>query len=77
MDVALGINYAQDFDLNVNLNSIDVDDVAPPTVKLIDPKRHASLLPSFLLGGIHGWGTTFGCLTVKGLNWITLHSWCA
>ena len=20
------------------------------------------------LGDIHGWGTTFGCLTVKGLN---------
>ena len=28
-------------------------------------------------GGIHGWGTTFGCQIVKGLNWITLHSWCA
>ena len=24
--------------------------------------------PSFLNGGIHGWGTTFGCLTVKELN---------
>ena len=22
---------------------------------------------SYLFGGIHGWGTTFGCLTEKGL----------
>ena len=29
MDVALGINYAQCFDLNIDLYSIDVDDVAP------------------------------------------------
>ena len=21
-----------------------------------------------IMGGIHGWGTTFGCLMVKGLN---------
>jgi len=34
VDVALGINYAQGFDLNVDLHSIDVDDVAPPIVKL-------------------------------------------
>jgi hypothetical protein len=43
VDVALGVNYAQGFDLNVNLHSIDVDDVAPPTLKLNDVKRHASL----------------------------------
>jgi hypothetical protein len=45
----LGINYAQGFDLNVHMHSIDVDDVAPPTVKLSDAKRHASLLSDFLL----------------------------
>ena len=49
VDVALGFNYAQNFDLNVVLHSIDVDDVAPPTVKLNDAKRHASLLSNFLL----------------------------
>ena len=32
VDVALGTNYAQDFDLNIDLHSIDVDDVAPPTI---------------------------------------------
>ena len=30
VDVALGTIFAQDFDLNVDLVSIDVDDVAPP-----------------------------------------------
>jgi hypothetical protein len=38
-----------DFDLNVVLNSVDVDDVVPPIIKLSDAKRHASLLSSFLL----------------------------
>ena len=28
VDVELGIDYAQDFDLNVGLHSIDVDNVA-------------------------------------------------
>ena len=28
VDVALDINYAQGFDLNVDLHSVDVDDVA-------------------------------------------------
>ena len=46
--VALGTDFAQDFDLIVDLDPIDVDDVAPPTVKLTDAKRHASLLSSFL-----------------------------
>ena len=32
VDVALRINYAQGFDLNVDMHSVDVDDVAPPTV---------------------------------------------
>ena len=32
VDVALGTNFAQNFDLNVDLDSIDVDDVAPPIV---------------------------------------------
>ena len=48
VDVVLGINYAQGFDLNVGLHSIDVDDVAPPIVKR-DAKHHASLLSNFLL----------------------------
>jgi len=49
LDVTLGINYAQGFDLNVDLHSVDVDDVAPPIVKLSDAKRHASLLSRPLL----------------------------
>jgi hypothetical protein len=49
VDVALGINYAQGFDLNVDMRSVDVDDVASPTIKLSDGKRHASLLFNFLL----------------------------
>ena len=49
MDVALGINYAQGFDFNVHSHSVDVDDVAPPTIKLSDAKHHASLLSNFLV----------------------------
>ena len=49
VDVALGINYAQGFDPNVDLHSIDVDDVAPPSIKLRDAKHHASLLFNILL----------------------------
>jgi hypothetical protein len=45
----LATNYAQDFDLNIDLHLVDVDDVAPPIVKLSDAKCHASLLSSFLL----------------------------
>jgi hypothetical protein len=48
VDAALGINHAQGFDLNVDLHLVDVDNVAPPTVKLSDAKRHASLLFIFL-----------------------------
>ena len=40
---------AQGFDLNVDSHSIDVHDVAPPTIKLSDAQRPASLLPNFLL----------------------------
>ena len=47
VDVALKINYAQGFDLN--LHSTDVDNVASPTIKLSDVKHHASLLSNFLL----------------------------
>jgi hypothetical protein len=32
VDVALEINYAQGFDLDVNMHLVDVDDVAPPIV---------------------------------------------
>jgi hypothetical protein len=49
VDVALGINHAQDFDFNLDLHSVDMDDVASPTVKLSDAKHHASLLSNFLL----------------------------
>ena len=52
VDDALGTNYAQDFDHSIDLHSVDVDDVAPPTVKLSDAKCHASLLSSFLIGGL-------------------------
>jgi hypothetical protein len=48
VDAALGVNHGQGFDLNVHLHSVDVDDVAPPTVKLSDAKHHASLLSNFL-----------------------------
>jgi hypothetical protein len=36
VDATLGINHAQGLDLNVDLHSIDVDHVAPPTVMLSD-----------------------------------------
>jgi hypothetical protein len=49
VDAALGINYAQRFDLNVDLHLVDVDDVALPTLKVSDAKHHASLLSNFLL----------------------------
>jgi hypothetical protein len=49
VDVILGINYAQGFEINVHLHSVHVDDVASPTIKLSDAKRHASLLSNFLL----------------------------
>ena len=49
VDVALGTNHAQGFDLSVNLHSVDVDDVAPPAIKLTDAKCHASLLSIFLI----------------------------
>jgi hypothetical protein len=49
VDATLGINHAQGFDLNVDLHSVDVGDVAPPIVKFSDAKRHASLLSNFLL----------------------------
>jgi hypothetical protein len=41
--------YAQGFDLNVDFHSVDVDEVAPPTLKLSDAKHHASLLSNFLV----------------------------
>jgi hypothetical protein len=47
VDIALGIDYAQGFDLSVDLHSVDVDDVAPLIVKLSDAKRHASFLFNF------------------------------
>jgi hypothetical protein len=44
-----GFNYAHNFDLNVDLHSIDVDDVAPPIAKLDDAKGHTLLLFNVLL----------------------------
>ena len=35
--------------MRIRVTSVDVDDVAPPTIKLSDAKCHASLLSSFLL----------------------------
>ena len=49
MEVDLETNYTQDFDLNIDLHIVDVKDVAPPTIKVSDAKRHASLLSSYLL----------------------------
>ena len=48
-DATLGTNSTQDFDLSVDLDSIDMNDVAPPKIKLSDAKFHASLLSSSLL----------------------------
>jgi hypothetical protein len=45
----LGINYARGFELSVDLHSIDVDDVTPPTIKLSDANCHASLFFDFFL----------------------------
>ena len=42
-------NFAQDFDLNVDLHLIDVDDIAPPTIQFSVAKLHALLLSSLLL----------------------------
>jgi hypothetical protein len=56
VDVALGTDYAQDFDLNVDLDLVDVDDIAPPTLKLSDAKRHASISFSFLLDNSYCFG---------------------
>ena len=49
MDVALGTNYALDYDLSVDPDSIDLDDVASPTLTPNDAKHHVPLLSSFLL----------------------------
>jgi hypothetical protein len=49
VDATLGIDYAQGFELNFDLHSVDVDDVTPPTINHSDAKRHASLLSNFLL----------------------------
>jgi hypothetical protein len=42
VDVSLGINHVQGFDLNVDLHLINVDDVAPPIIKLSNANGHAS-----------------------------------
>ena len=45
----MGTNYVQYFDLKFDLHSVDVDDVAPPTIKPRVAKLHESLMSSFLL----------------------------
>ena len=56
---------AQGFDLNVDLHFVDVDNVAPPPIKLSEAKHHASLLSNFLLDnslyfGVNGFCREFG-----------------
>ena len=75
MDVALGISHAQGFDLNVDLHSVDVDDVVPPTIKLSDTKCHPSLLSNFLLNNSLHFGVNeiFSFLKLLGnLNKMTI-----
>ena len=55
VDIALGIDYAQGFDLSVDLHLVDVDDVASLIVKLSDAKRRASLLWGHLRLGYYFW----------------------
>ena len=38
------VDVAQDFDLAISLHFVDVDDIAPPTLKLTDAEHHASSL---------------------------------
>ena len=53
VDDTLGTISTEDLDLDVDLDSIDVDDVALPTVKLRDARLHASWLCSFLSGTLY------------------------
>ena len=50
-DIVSPIFCAQDLDLNIelDLDLVDVDDVASPTIKLSDAKYHVSLVSSLLL----------------------------
>ena len=45
---------------------MDMDDVTPPTIKLSDAKRHASLLSSFLLENSLHFGVN-GMISVQKL----------
>ena len=48
VNVALGTNSTQDLNLNVDLDSVNMDDVAPHTVKLSDAKfMHHCCLVSY------------------------------
>ena len=49
VEATLGSKYREDLDLNIDLQSVDVNDVAPSPVKLSDAKHHISFLFSFLL----------------------------
>ena len=44
----MGTSFIIENLMRIRVTSVDVDDVAPPIVKLSDAKRHASLLSSFL-----------------------------
>jgi hypothetical protein len=48
VDVALGIKHAQGFNRNVDLHSIDVDDVVPPTSLVMWNVMHHCCLISYL-----------------------------
>ena len=44
IELELNIDELVDVALvNIDLHSVDVNDIAPPTIKISDAKRHASL----------------------------------
>ena len=50
IELELNIDELVDVALvNIDLHSVDVNDIAPPTIKISDAKRHASLWSNFVL----------------------------
>ena len=49
------------------------------TITILDARCNSStpIRYIYIYGGIHGWGTTFGCVTEKGLFLISSHAWYA
>ena len=79
VDVALGTVYTQDFDLDIDLHLVDVDDVPSPTLKLSDGQHLASLSPSFLLENslYFGVGETISFQKLVGnLDTVTIANSC-